>query len=60
MKEEYVVCEERNSIDAYRRFYGPSYPGLADIVRVALRHPVTTGVIVLMNVLGLLAYLVIF
>jgi hypothetical protein len=59
MKEEYVVCEARNSVDAYRRFYGPSYPGLPEIVRVALRHPVTTGLIVLMNVLGLLAYLVI-
>jgi hypothetical protein len=52
-----VVCEERNSVEAYRRFYGPGYPGLRGIVRLALRHRVTTGIIVLMNVMGLLAYL---
>ena len=51
-----MVCEERNSIDAYRRFYGPGYPGLRGLVRLALRHRVTTGIIVLMNVLGLLAF----
>jgi hypothetical protein len=55
--KEYVVCEERNSVEAYRRFYGPGYPGLRGIVRLALRHRVTTGIIVLMNVMGLLAYL---
>jgi hypothetical protein len=59
VKEEYVVCEQRNTVEAYRRFFGPGYPGLREIVRLALRHPATTGVVVLMNVLGLLAYLVI-
>jgi len=58
MKEEYVVTEEGNSVDAFRHFFGPTYPGLRQIVRLALRHPVTSGLIVLMNMLGLLAYLV--
>ena len=58
MKEEYVVSEERNSIAAFRHFYGPAYPGLPGIVRLALRHRVVTGIIVLMNLAGLVAYLV--
>jgi hypothetical protein len=58
MKEEYVVSEEHNSLAAFRHFFGPSYPGLRQVVRLALRHPVTTCIIVLMNLLGLLAYVV--
>ena len=53
-----MVCEERNTIAAFRHFYGPAYPGLPGIVRLALRHRVVTGIIVLMNLAGLVAYLV--
>jgi hypothetical protein len=60
MKEEYVVTEEGNSVDAFRHFFGPAYPGLREVVRLGLRHPVASGLIVLMNVLGLLAYLIAF
>jgi hypothetical protein len=60
MKEEYVVSEERNTAAAFRHFFGPNYPGWRQIARLALRHPVTSGIIVLMNLLGLLAYLMAF
>jgi hypothetical protein len=56
MEEAYVVCAQRNSESAYRRFFGPAYPGVLHITRLALRHPLTTGLIVAMNALGLLAY----
>jgi hypothetical protein len=56
MEEAYVVCAQRNSESAYRRFFGPAYPGVLHIARLALRHPLTTGLIVAMNALGLLAY----
>jgi hypothetical protein len=57
LKEEHVVTEEGNSVDAFRHFFGPAYPGLRQMVRLVLRHPVSSGLIVLMNLLGLLAYL---
>jgi hypothetical protein len=44
MKETYVVCEERNTIAAFRHFFGPGYPGLHQVVRLALPHRVTTGI----------------
>jgi hypothetical protein len=58
MEEAYLVCQHRNNDAAFRRFFGPTYPGVGQIVRFMLRHRVTTGIIVLMNVVGLLAYLV--
>jgi hypothetical protein len=56
MEEAYVVCEERNTDAALRRFLGRTYPGWRQIVRLALRHRITTGLIVGMNALGLLVY----
>ncbi len=56
MEEAYVVCEERNSEAAYRRFFGRTYPGFRQVVGRALRHRVTTAIIVGMNALGLLVY----
>ena len=57
MEEAYVVCQQRNSEAAFRRFFGPAYPGVLSVARLALRHPVTTGLIVAMNLLGLVIYL---
>ena len=56
MEEAYVVCQERNNLAAYRRFFGPAYPGVRQIVWFALRHRVTTGIILAMNGLGFLVY----
>ena len=54
MKEAYVVCEERNNDAAFRRFFGPGYcPGTHEIVRSALRHRVTTGILLAMFAVGL-------
>ncbi len=58
MEEAYLVCEERNVEAAYQRFLGgPSYPSWRQVAGKTLRHPVTAGVIVVMNAAGLLAYL---
>lgn len=60
MEEAYVVCQERNSEAAYRRFFGPRfryYPSWREVARLALRHRLTAGIIVAMNAAGLLAYL---
>lgn len=53
MEEAYVVCEERNNEAAYRRFFGPGYLGTHGVVRMALRHRVTTGILLAMFALGL-------
>jgi hypothetical protein len=61
MEEAYVVCRERNTEAAYRRFFGPGfryYPGWREVVRLLLRHRLTAGLIVAMNAAGFLAYLV--
>ena len=61
MEEVYVVCRERNSEAAYRRFFGPGfryYPGWRQVAQALLRHRVTAGLIVAMNAAGFLAYLV--
>jgi hypothetical protein len=60
MEEAYVVCQERNTEAAFRRFFGPRfryYPDWRQVARLALRHPVTAGLIVVMNAGGFLAYL---
>jgi hypothetical protein len=59
MDEAYVVCQERNTEAAYRRFFGPGfryYPNWRQVARLALRHRFTAGLIVAMNAAGLLAY----
>ena len=59
MEESYLVCPERNSEAAYRRFYGAQYryyPGWRQVARGLLRHRVTAGIIVAMNAAGALAY----
>jgi hypothetical protein len=59
MEEAYVVCQERNSEAAYRRFFGPRfryYLGWRQVARLALRHPLTAGLMVAMNAAGLVAY----
>ena len=60
MEEAYVVCQERNTEAAYRRFFGPRfryYPDWRQVARLALRHRLTAGLIVAMNALGLVVYL---
>ena len=60
MEEAYVVCRERNTDAAYRRFFGPGfryYPGWRQVAGAALRHRVTAGLILAMNAGGLLAYI---
>ncbi len=60
MEEAYVVCQERNTEAAYRRFFGPRfryYPDWRQVARLALRHRLTAGLIVGMNALGLVVYL---
>jgi hypothetical protein len=59
MEEAYVVCQERNTEAAYRRFFGPSFRYYADwrqVARLALRHRLTAALIVAMNAAGFLAY----
>jgi hypothetical protein len=59
MEEAYVVCQERNTEAAYRRFFGPRfryYLGWRQVAQLALRHPVTAGLIVAMNAAGLVVY----
>lgn len=59
MEEAYVVCQERNTEAAYRRFFGARfryYLGWRQVARLALRHPVTAGLIVAMNAAGLVVY----
>jgi multidrug efflux pump subunit AcrB len=57
MDEAYLVCARRNTEAAFRHFFGSSRPGVRQTVRWALRHRVTTAVILLMNAFGLLTYL---
>jgi len=60
MEEAYVVCQERNTDAAYRRFFGPRfcyYPGWRQVAGLVLRHRLTTALIVAMNGLGLVVYL---
>lgn len=57
MKEAYVVCEERNTVEAFRHFLGPGYPGTHEVVRMALRHEITTGIMLGMFGLGLVGWL---
>ena len=57
MDEAYVVCPRRNTEAAFRHFFGSSHPGMRQKVRWALRHRMTTAIMVFMSACGLLTSL---
>jgi hypothetical protein len=58
--QTYVVCQRRNSEAAYRRFFGPGYPGASRAAGLFRRPRVAAGLSAALASLGLAAWLLIF
>jgi hypothetical protein len=58
--QAYVVCQRRNSEAAYRRFFGPGYPGTSRAASFLRTPGRAAGISAAVATLGLVAWLLIF
>ena len=57
--QTYVVCQRRNSEAAYRRFFGPGYPGTSRAAGLLRKPRIVAGVSAVLASLSLAAWLLI-